>query len=44
MTYQYLTDAAPEMYPAPDGIAKSVLLNTNKLKFLLIASPTREDL
>lgn len=44
MIYPYLTDAAPEMYPAPGGIAKSVLLNPNKLKFLLIASPTREEL
>lgn len=44
MTYLYLTDEAPEMYPAPGDIAKAVLLNPNKLKFLLIANPTREEL
>ena len=44
MIYSYLTDEAPEIYPAPGDIAKSVLLNPNKLKFLLIADPTREQL
>lgn len=44
MTYQYLTDEKPEIYPAPDDVAKPVLLNPNKLKFLLIANPTLDEL
>lgn len=44
MTYQYLSEEPPEIFPAPGGIAKSVLLNPNKLKFMLLAEPYLDDL
>lgn len=44
MTYQYLSDEPPETYPTPGDIDKPILLNPHKLKFLLLAEPSLEEL
>lgn len=44
MTYQYLSDEPPETYATPGDIDKPVLLNPNKLKFLLLVEPSLEEL
>jgi hypothetical protein len=44
MIYQYLSEEQPETYPAHGGTAESVLLNPNKLKFMLLAEPSLDDL
>lgn len=44
MTHQYLSEEPPETYPAPGDRAKAVLLNPQKLKFVLLAEPSLDQL
>jgi Putative phage integrase len=44
MTYKYITDESAEVFPVFDGISKPVLLNTHKLKFMLIHSPSMDEI
>lgn len=43
MTHQYLTTEKPESFAVPGDIDKPVLLNPHKLKFLLLAEPSVDE-
>lgn len=44
MTFQYLGKQDPEKFLSPNAFAAPVLLNTDKLKFALIAEPTLAEI